>query len=234
MAIAVTISGSGTLRMYTGGAVGGASCDSSIEQCVRSANVWTSSANGGIPAALYPTVYLGRGQNPAETTRWAGALSNVQLYFEELSALAVQGIFVGDSTSCAPAPPPPGSERYRVTSAYAFPRVTAPGIAMRWLVSPDRFDDQNLWWDDTHIVPIAAGPFYDTRLSWLNLRGGSIESVTPIAPLYASAPGVTIAAWVRWDQYAGTIVEWGLSGTWFMVLMIHRTSLTHFFSPPNR
>ena len=184
LAVAVTVNGAGTLRMYTGGAVGGGD--------VRSANIWTSSANGGLPAALYPTVYLGRSQNPAETTRWTGALSNIQLYFEELSALAVQGIFVGDSTSCSPAPPPPGSSRFNVNAASDMPfaRVTAPGIAMRWVVSPDRFDENSLWWDDLHTVPIAAGPFYDTRLSWMDMRGGSMESITPIAPLASSAPGV--------------------------------------------
>lgn len=47
------------------------------------------------------------------------------------------------------------------------------------------------------------------RNPWVDLRGGSMSALSPIASLPLSAPGVTFAAWLRWDSGAGTIFRWG-------------------------
>ena len=124
VALALTVDAGGEMRLYADGV-----------------NVFSSNGASGLPAALYPAVYIGRGQNPTDGTRWRGALSNVQLYFTTLSADAVAGLAVGDATSCVAAPPPPNgaaSTCLHSKDTFPFARVTAGVPAVRWMVHADR------------------------------------------------------------------------------------------------
>ena len=195
VALALTLDPNGIMRLFSNGI-----------------NIWVSTAQGGLPAAVYPTVYLGRSQNPKDLTRWRGALANVQLYFSELPALAVARLAVGDSSACPVAPPPPGGKpasRANATGNFPYARVAAPDLAARWLATPSAFDEQQLWRDVIGKVPLATSAYWDPRNDWVDLRGGGALALAPMRPLPASAQGITIAAWVRWDSGAGDIAMWG-------------------------
>ena len=195
VAVALTMSGAGTLRLFSAGM-----------------NVWVSEAAGGLPAAVYPAVYLGRGQNPLDTRRWRGALANVQLYLSELPPDAVAALTWGDASGCPAAPPPPGGAAARCApSQDSFPRarVAAPLLAMRWLVTAASFDADGLLWDAAGTTPIAAGAFFDPRQDWLDLRGGGALALQPLPPLPVGSSGVTVAVWVRWDAGEAVVVSWG-------------------------
>lgn len=94
--VVMTFDGGGTLRLYSAGKL-----------------AWTTSAQGGLPAAMYSGgVYMGRGQDPTDPTRFRGAISDLQLYFTVLGPTTVTHMAAGDDSACpGAAPPPPGSRR---------------------------------------------------------------------------------------------------------------------------
>ena len=190
---------------------------------------------GGLPAATYPAVYLGRGQNPLDTRRWRGALSNVQLYMSELPPDAVGALAVGDVSGCPAAPPPPGGARARCGvshDTFPFARVAAPAFAKRWLVTAASFDADGLLWDVTGTVPIAAGAYFDPRQDWMDMRGGGAMALQPLPQLPATSDGVTIAAWVRWDKGSAVVVSWGGGADPVLILGITASGVAYATHSP--
>lgn len=198
--VAITIEGGGALRAFSAGKV-----------------VWIDAAAGGFPAAIQRTLYLGRSQNPLDPTRWSGSIADVQLYSVALAPSSIAQIARGGEAVCAPAPPPPWggpSACVQPKGAFPFPRGTARQCIARWLATSDSFDGaSSLLWDDAYLSPLAA-PTFDPTIDSLEVKNAQLSTIWPPPQLTDGASGVTIAAWMRWDNANGdTLVRWGANIT---------------------